>query len=85
MKLVTLEKQDGVYARQARTLDAAWVQAEVLGKVGVETAYSGAYRSTIQFNSPGGSTIFAHGTGKTPLDALEAGIGEAVALGARGA
>ncbi|MEM6623132.1 MAG: hypothetical protein AAF674_12945 [Pseudomonadota bacterium] len=78
--LLSFEKTGDVYSR-AHTLDALWAEAEALGKVSIETSWSGSYTSTINCTVRR-SNVFAKGEGDTPVAALEDAIREARAIGA---
>lgn len=64
------------------SLESLWVEAEALGKVGVDSRLVGGYRATVSFHTASGSHVFAHGTGARPHEALGAAIIEARSLGA---
>lgn len=81
-ELLSFEKGPGGVFSRAETLEGLWMEAETLGKVGVDAKWSGGYRATVNFATRSGSNVFAHGEGKRPDDALRAAIEEARALGA---
>ena len=80
--MLSFEKgADGVYERSG-TLDALWAEAEALGRVNVEQTWTGKYKATVSFDTPSGSSIYAHAERQGPRAALRAAIEEARSLGA---
>lgn len=79
-KLLSYARTGDVFT-QADTLDAAWAEAEAIGRTKVETRFDRTYEATINFETGGGSNVFSHGRGATPVEALRAAIREALRVG----
>lgn len=67
---------------QQQTLDMLWSEAERLGRVSVESDWSGIYKAQIRFDRKSGTTVWAGGKHSSALVALAHAINEAREMGA---
>lgn len=67
---------------QQQTLDQLWHEAESLGRVSVESEWSGVYKARIRFDRKSGTTVWAEGKHSAAIVALSIAINEAREMGA---
>jgi len=85
--LLTFTKSKDQVFRSADTLDAAWAEAEELGRVELKMPIvlgaSPRYEAEISFRRASGTLVYAKGKSNDRIEALRLAIIEAVELGAK--